>query len=122
MRIWGGLGGRRFVRRRRHPQHVAGLCEAVLAGGAGEQAVVPDAVEPTRQSVQQEAADELVGGQGHDLPPVGSWVEGAKRERLNQAILNQAVTTDALPLSHRAHPPAQRVSSSAPFWSSIERL
>ncbi|WP_210204342.1 hypothetical protein, partial [Devosia submarina] len=44
----------------------------------------------------------------------GSWVEGAKRELLNQAILNQAVATGALPLSHRAHPPAQRVSSPAP--------
>lgn len=36
-------------------------------------------------------------------------------ERLNQAILNQAVTTDALPLSHRAHPPEQRVRSPAPL-------
>lgn len=31
----------------------------------------------------------------------------------NQAILNQAVTTDALLMSHRAHPPAQRLSSAA---------
>jgi len=40
--------------------------EALLASGAGEQTVVPDAVEPARQDVGQEAANELVGGQGHD--------------------------------------------------------
>src|SRR5690606_24629935 len=35
-------------------------------------------------------------------------------ERPNREILNQAVTTGAWQLSYRAHPPAQRVSSSAP--------
>ncbi len=33
----------------------------------GEEAVVADAMEAVRQGVQQEAADELVGGEGHDL-------------------------------------------------------
>ena len=46
--------------------------EAGLAGGAGEQAVVPDAMEAARQDVEQEAADELVGRQRHDLLPVGA--------------------------------------------------
>src|SRR5690606_35420708 len=41
-------------------------------------------------------------------------MKGAKRERPNPAILNQAVTTGALPSPHRAHPPAQRVRSTAP--------
>lgn len=36
-------------------------------------------------------------------------------ERPNRAILNQAVTTGALPSPHRARPPAQRVSSPTPF-------
>lgn len=36
-------------------------------------------------------------------------------ERPNRAILNQAVTTGALPSPHRAHPPAQRVRSRAPL-------
>jgi hypothetical protein len=35
----------------------------VLAGRTGEQAVMPDAVEAVGQDVDQEAADELVGGQ-----------------------------------------------------------
>ncbi len=39
--------------------------EAGLAGGAGEQPIVTDAVEPTRQDMEQEAADELVGGKRH---------------------------------------------------------
>jgi hypothetical protein len=33
----------------------------------GEEAVVANAVESVGQGVQQEAADELVGGKGHDL-------------------------------------------------------
>ncbi len=41
-------------------------------GCAGEQAVVADAVEPLRQDVEQEAADELVGGDRHRLLPVGA--------------------------------------------------
>ena len=31
-----------------------------------------DAVEPARQGVKEEAADELVGGEGHDLLPSGA--------------------------------------------------
>ena len=33
----------------------------------GEEAIVADAMEAVRQGVQQEAADELVGGERHDL-------------------------------------------------------
>ena len=36
-----------------------------LSGTAGEQAVMPDAVEPARESVEQEASNELVGGKRH---------------------------------------------------------
>ena len=53
-------------------QQFAGEREAGLAGGAGEQAVVPDAMEAARQDMEQEAADELVGGERHDLLPVGA--------------------------------------------------
>lgn len=44
----------------------------VEPGGAmavGEEAIVPDAVEAVGQRVQEEAADELVGVQRHDLRP-----------------------------------------------------
>ena len=44
----------------------------ILAPGAGEQSIVADPMEPTRQSVEQEAADELVSGDGHDLLAVGA--------------------------------------------------
>ena len=37
---------------------------------SGEHAVVADAVEPARQDVKQEAADELVGAKRHDLLPL----------------------------------------------------
>ena len=38
-----------------------------FAGAGGEQAIVADAMEPARQAVQQEAADELVGAERHHL-------------------------------------------------------
>src|SRR5690606_21582690 len=38
---------------------------------SGEQAVVADTVEPTRQNMEQEAPDELVGAEGHDALTVG---------------------------------------------------
>jgi hypothetical protein len=40
-----------------------------LAGGAGEEAVMTDAVEPLRQDVEQEAPDELVGREHHRAKP-----------------------------------------------------
>ena len=49
------------IGRRGDVQQFAGEREAGLAGGAGEQAIVADAVEAARQDVEQEAADELVG-------------------------------------------------------------
>ena len=66
-----GLLDRGFVRGRRHSKHVADLGKAVLSGGAGEQAVMPDAVEAAWQNVDQETANELVGEKSHDLLPVG---------------------------------------------------
>ena len=57
---------------RRDREQFASEREAGLAGAAGEQAVVTDAMEAARQDVEQEAADELVGGERHDLLPVGA--------------------------------------------------
>src|ERR1700745_244802 len=39
--------------------------EAITAGAIGEETVVADAMEALRQSMQQKAADELVGIEGH---------------------------------------------------------
>src|SRR3546814_11002658 len=44
----------------------------ILAACAGEEAIVADAVESARQGVEEEAADELVGGEGPDLLPSGA--------------------------------------------------
>ena len=44
----------------------------ILAVCAGEEAIVADAVEPTRQGVEKKAADELVRAEGHDLLPSGA--------------------------------------------------
>src|ERR1700738_663562 len=41
--------------------------DVVGARAAGEQAVVTDAVEALRQDVDQEATDELAGGERHEL-------------------------------------------------------
>ena len=48
-------------------QQFASTVNAGLAGGAGEQPVMPDAVESQRQDMQQEPSHELVGIECHDL-------------------------------------------------------
>src|SRR6266404_3802786 len=65
--VWGcfevGLGWRlRF-----HFQKLATLRELLLAVPVTHQTVVTDALQSLRQDVQQEAADELVGLEGHGL-------------------------------------------------------
>ena len=50
-----------------HGEQLTRSRDVVGARAAGEQAVVADAVEAVRQDVDQEAADELVGGECHDL-------------------------------------------------------
>jgi hypothetical protein len=50
-----------------HVEQTARPGDVVGARAAGEQAVVADAVEATRQDVDQESADELAGGEYHDL-------------------------------------------------------
>src|SRR5882757_6743971 len=47
----------------------SGARDVGLAGGAGEQSVVADAMEPLRQNVEQEAPDELVGRERHGAVP-----------------------------------------------------
>jgi len=63
--IDGGIGGPAF--RFCNGEQLTRACDVVGAGAAGEQAVVTDAMEASRQDVDQEAADELAGGQCHDL-------------------------------------------------------
>jgi len=66
------LHGRCFDSGWRNAEQFAGTFEMRLAGGAGEQSVVADAVEALGQDVEQEPADELLGGQRHDLLAVGT--------------------------------------------------
>ena len=57
--------GGRF--RRRNVEQPPAERQLVGAVAVGEEAVVADAVKAVRQGVQQEAADELVGVERHDL-------------------------------------------------------
>src|SRR3979490_107152 len=50
-----------------HGEQLAGTCDVVGAGRSGEQAVVADAMEALGEDVDQEAADELIGGERHPL-------------------------------------------------------
>lgn len=66
----GGVAGERIrlVRGRfghRLMQQFANLCDMDLAVGVGEQSIVADAMKAGGQYVQQKAAHELVGTQGH---------------------------------------------------------
>jgi len=72
--VWLGLGlvGRFLGRWRRDVEQPARAFEVILAACAGEQAIVADAVEPAREGVEEKAAAELVGGEGHDLLPSGA--------------------------------------------------
>src|SRR5271166_2755870 len=65
-----GAGGTRIgivVLWRWHAEELAGARDVVGAGGSGEQAVVADAVEAFGQDVGEEATDELVRAERHDL-------------------------------------------------------
>src|SRR5260370_29186894 len=55
----------RIARRRGGGDQFSGTRDTGLAGGAGEQPVVPDAMEPLWQDVEEGAPDELVGGGAH---------------------------------------------------------
>jgi len=65
-----------------YAEEPAGQCNVVGPVGVGEQAVVTDAMKPAGQDVDQEAADELVGVERHqlvvsiDLGPVILPLEG----------------------------------------------
>jgi hypothetical protein len=59
--------GRWSHRRHRHGDQLPGLRDVGLAGGAGEQPIVADAVEPVREDMEQEASDELVGRERQSL-------------------------------------------------------
>src|SRR5262249_24318454 len=54
-------------------EQLAGACDVVGALAAGEQAIVADAVEARGQYVHQETADELVGGERHQLVALGAF-------------------------------------------------
>jgi hypothetical protein len=61
-RLWWRSRGKQF----------AGTRYVGLAGGTGEQAVMPDAVEAMRQDMEQEAADEFVRCERHHALPLGT--------------------------------------------------
>jgi len=63
----------RLVRGRRGSvEELARTSDARPSRTAGEQAVMPDAVEATRQDMEQETADELVDRERHDLLPIAA--------------------------------------------------
>ena len=64
VRIGGVVRRRRVDLWHRGGDQLPGACNIGLAAGAGEQPVVADAVKPLGQDVDQEAPDELVGGEG----------------------------------------------------------
>src|SRR5215471_15164604 len=56
----------------RHIEQFPGARDIVFAAGAGQEAVVADAVEALRQNVEQEAANEFVRTEGHGALAVGT--------------------------------------------------
>src|ERR1043166_5092578 len=64
----GGIAGR--VLRSRSIEQLPRLRDVLSTLGAGEQTVVTDAVEAAGHYVDEEAADELIGGERHHLGPL----------------------------------------------------
>ena len=63
----------RWVDRRlgnRHAEQIAAVSKLLRAMAIAEEAVIADAMEALGQDVKQEAADELVGRDSHDLLPM----------------------------------------------------
>src|SRR5271163_4237933 len=55
------------IRRRRCGQQIAAERQLLAAMAVGKEADVADAMEAVRHGMLQEAADEFIGGKGHDL-------------------------------------------------------
>src|SRR5882724_13276354 len=53
-------------------EQLTGACDVVGARAFGEQAVVADAVQALGQHMDEEAADELVGGERHALVSIAA--------------------------------------------------
>ena len=54
----------------RHAEKFAATRELLCAMAIAEEPVIADAMKALGQDVQQEAADELIGGEGHDFLPI----------------------------------------------------
>src|SRR5262245_28852761 len=68
--IDGGSGGLALMSCR--GEQLTGACDIVGASAFGEQAVVADAMQAFRQHMDEEAADELVGGERHLLVSIAA--------------------------------------------------
>ena len=67
-----GLGARALGSGLRRREQLPRALDGVRSKGAGEEAVMSDAVEAARQHVQEKAADELVGVERHRFEPVAA--------------------------------------------------
>ena len=91
---FGRGGGRGW----RHAEQAAAQGQLLGAVAAGEEAEVSDAVEVGRQDVQQEAADELLGGERHRLALVAMAVIGPVEADAAVVEGEEAVVGDGDPL------------------------
>jgi hypothetical protein len=64
------LGWRGILWHRHDREQFARPCDICFANSAGKQSVMADAMEACWQDVQEEAPDELAGGERHDALPV----------------------------------------------------
>ena len=62
----------RWLRRCRDTEKPADALDTGFSGGAGQESVVPDAMEAPRQDVQEETADELAGIERQRFVPRGT--------------------------------------------------
>ena len=94
MRCRKGLSGGAFGIRfelvlLRFGQQPPAQVELGSAMAVGEEAVVADAMKAVRQRVQQEAPDELVGVERHDLRPAATWALPHSFENTTGLVANR---------------------------------
>ena len=68
--VAGAVGITGLIVWRRHVEQLPRSRDILGAPAVSEQTIVPDAVETVGQDMDEEAADELVNGERHDLGPL----------------------------------------------------
>src|SRR5260370_15349678 len=104
---------------RGHSQELAGAFQFVLSVAIAEEAVVADAVEAVGQYVEQKAANEVIGRQGHGFLLVVIAIVLVAELHLTLFDIQQAVVGDGDAMSVASHV-VEYLLGSGKWWFGID--